>query len=76
MCTFGVTVAHAVELRAGEVPAVEPDEDRLCLGWVGAEEGVDLVDEVASGEGGFPGGDACDGDQETGCVGSAVEYFS
>ena len=72
VCAFGVT--HGVELGAGEVPAVEPDEDRLGLGWVGAEEDVDLVDE-AGGEGGFPGGrDACDGDQETGCIGSAVEY--
>jgi len=69
---FGVV--HGVKLGAGEVPAVEPDEDRLGLGWVSKEEGVELLDE-AGGEGGFPGGgDACDGDQETGCIGSAVEY--
>ena len=54
VCAFGVV--HGVELGAGEVPAVEPDEDRL---------GPEFVDE-AGGKRGFSGcGDACDGDEET-----------
>ena len=52
-------VVHGVELGAGEVPAVEPDEDRLGVAC------VEVLDETG-GEGGFPGrGDAGDGDQET-----------
>ena len=68
-------IIHGVELSAGEMPAIEPDEDRSGvglawgLGW--AEECVDVLDETGS-EGGFPGcGDACDGNQETRCGGEA-----
>jgi len=50
---FAFGVVHGVELGAGEVPAVEPDEDRLGLGWMGAEEGVELWTRRVAKEG-FP----------------------
>ena len=65
-------IIHGVELGAGEVPPIEPDEDCVGLRGVGLKACVERVDETG-GKGGFPGcRHACDGDQETGCVGDAV----